>query len=572
MEYLMIKWNITFLLTQSLKQALQISFLFKILANFFNYLAYLAGKSYLILKIKLVEYVKISMHTLLVIWLKLNFKWYVLQIFIALLSLSLSGNTIALSAVTVKTIQGSAPYLTMDGGVTKIISEEGLLGIKLPDGRQYIAPGINAELYPDAIVDNSSGTTPIELSLETNTFASIQTLVPISSYPSIELNRLIREPYNYWFDIDGDRNPSATGNLIVQWKDANNKDITAEISSNPNKVLTACGSATPYQLTITSTYGELSTQYGVPQTTTFNEGSHTYYLTPNTNAGFACYAQPNLNYDNSSYGDESDIDGLNWVQKKGYKVTNINAVSENFPTTGSDGLYFYLLLAGISPEQAIMANGTTVTAESGSGVTLSLTSAQTPSWTGFPDEGGELALKILLKGPNKDSDDTRFTPSVFKLYSDSSHTHLLYSFKIERWYIGGLYIDSYDEAEKFCQNLGGGYRIPGIEDYTNSSLSLSSSSDGEMWTGGIPGRESPYYQRRLSYKSNNGWIGGIFNEWGEVGYGYKNSDWFSGNYFAHQYVMIDNGDGDGLKPSYFGVGSMGRISLGYVNAVACVAP
>lgn len=74
----------------------------------------------------------------------------------------------ALSAFTTESIKGSAPYLTLDDGVSKITSTEELLAIKLPNGT-VITPQN----------DVSSITNPIELPDKTNTYASVQTIVPL---------------------------------------------------------------------------------------------------------------------------------------------------------------------------------------------------------------------------------------------------------------------------------------------------------------------------------------------------------------------------------------------------------
>jgi hypothetical protein len=446
-----------------------------------------------------------------------------------LLGLMVSTKAIALSATTTNIIQGSAPYLSMDGGVTKAMSEEGLIGIKFPDGSVYIAPGANTDLYPDAKVDNSSFNTPIILPSEAKTFADIQTLVPLagnSHYPRIDLNNLISEPYNYWGDADGDGNASATGRLKAKWLDADNKDITAEIKANPNRLLNGCD--VPYQLTMTATNGTLSTEYGVPKTSTFNEISHTYYLGVKADKPSACYAYPNSRFD-SRFSEV--MGGPNWVELAGFKVNDADKPSDNFPTTGTNGLHFFLLLSGITPEQIIAANGATVSAESGHGVTLSL-SADEVNWNEWYNEKDrerwntrpiELrrGLKIKLKGPTIESKDKRFLPSAFKLYADSSHTHLLYSFKIERWYInnplnygenGEVVYNSmtHEQAIQFCQGLGSHYRLPDVNDYTNGDQSWLG------WSGGLPDRETSLYQRRLSFKLGNRWVGGLFNEWGDM--------------------------------------------------------
>ncbi|MWP60956.1 hypothetical protein [Gilliamella sp. Pas-s25] len=478
----------------------------------------------------------------------ISFEKLTKQTSVALLGLMVSTKAIGLSATTSNVIQGSAPYLTMDGGVTKAMSEEGLLGIKFPDGSVYIAPGANTDLYPDARVDNSSLNSPITLPDEARTFADIQTLVPLtgnSHYPRIDLNNLIGDPYNYWGDAEGDGNASATGSLTVAWKNADNKDITAEIKANPNKLLTACD--VPYQLTITATNGHLSTEYGVPQTSTFNNISHTYYLGVKADKPSACYAYPNSQYD-AALGDAffEMVDGPNWVRFAGFKVNNADKPSDNFPTTGANNLHFFLLLSGITPEQIIAANGATVSAESGHGVTLSLSADQVNwnyRWAGT-DANEESAawnarpiairsgLKIKLKGPTLDSIDKRFSPSLFKLYADSSHTKLLYSFKIERWYINNpFYYDenwhmsynamTHEQAIQFCQGLGSNYRLPAVNDYTNTNNSWLG------WNGGLPETDGlGFYQRRLSFKRGNRWIGGLFNEWGRLNsaYPWRNED------------------------------------------------
>ncbi|MCX8684234.1 hypothetical protein J3U09_10920, partial [Gilliamella sp. B2889] len=43
----------------------------------------------------------------------------------------------ALTSKTSNVIQGSAPYLTFDGGRTRVVDVNGLLGITLSDGTKY---------------------------------------------------------------------------------------------------------------------------------------------------------------------------------------------------------------------------------------------------------------------------------------------------------------------------------------------------------------------------------------------------------------------------------------------------
>ncbi|OCG39102.1 hypothetical protein A9G28_10155 [Gilliamella sp. Fer1-1] len=487
-------------------------------------------------KINFIKNVKTDYQSTLSALSKWNINRYTLSISGALLGLMVSTNATALSATTSNVIQGSAPYLSLDNGVTKIMSEDGLLSIKLPDGSLYIAPGENSELYPNAKVDNSSYTNPIALPSEVKTFADIQTFVPLTDnthYPSIELSNLIGEPHNYWGDADGDGNASATGKLKVKWLDADDKDITAEIKANPNRLLNGCD--VPYQLTMTATNGTLSTEYGLPQTSTFNEISHTYYLGNKADIPTSCYALPNTRYDSQ----RAASDGPDWVVNAGFKIHSADKLTENFPTTGTNGIHFFLLLTGITPEQVVAANGTTVHAESGHGVTLSLSAAEVNwnySYTWEDQErwdarpiNPKTGVKIKLNGPTRDSRDKRFSPSVFKIYADSNHTHLLYSFKIERWYINNppssdeygqpVYENmTFEKATMFCQELASGYRITRANDLTNANF--------EGWDGGVMGTESYGYQRRVSFKRGGRWIGGLFSEWGRMASFFKGQ----GNY------------------------------------------
>jgi hypothetical protein len=472
--------------------------------------------------LKLAKYLKFS--------LKCKFLSKSLLFFAPLLLLPYSISLQALSAQTSGVIQGTAPYLTFDDGATKIMSVEGLLGIKLPNS-SYIPPGINSPLYPNAIIDTSSMDNPIEMPNITDTFASIQTMVPIENYPEIPLTKLVNSPYNYGRDDDGDgdNNFNATGNLTIKWQNNSGVDITNQVKNSPNTILNFCDA--PYKLTITATGGILSTSYGIPNSSTFTGNSHSYYINPNKDSSITCYAQPNLFADNLGLGYTfEDFYGPDWFANKGFKVSDVSNTTTNFPTTGSNNLFFYLLLGGITPEQVIAANGNTVYATNGSGVNLLLSKEKTPKWGNISAyTGGVDALKIVLQGPDRYSGNKGFSPSLFKLYSDSNHNKLLYSFKIERWYIaqpgdGG----GYANARSFCQNLGYGYRVPDINDYTNSN--------GNDWFGGIPGRDFNNYQRRVSYRDGSGkWIGGLFNEWGyTLNSHYSGSDWEGVNFWTAQ--------------------------------------
>ncbi|WP_141675087.1 hypothetical protein [Gilliamella sp. Bif1-4] len=479
--------------------------------------------------------------------------------FSPLLLLPYSLSLQALSAQTSSFIQGTAPYLTFDGGANKVKSVEGLLGIKLPNSN-YIPPGINSVLYPNATVDTSSIDNPIEMPNITNTFADIQTIVPVSNYPEVSLTNLVNAPYNYGRDDDGDEGINATGKLTIKWQDSSGKDITEDVKANPNMELDFCNA--PYQLTLSATDGYLSTEYGIPKTTYFNNANHSYYINPNRINAKVCFAQPSL------HAQQGDEQREYWVRKKGFKVQPFNNPTNNFPTTGSNKMFFYLLLAGITPEQIIAVNGSTVQGTEGN-VTLQLSAATTHGWGSISYPERVRALKVELIGPTRSWENKKFLPTEFKLYSDNIGGHLIYNFKIERWFIplpGEA--NGYWNAHNFCNSLGYGYRIPGVEDYTNANR------PDIGWNSGIPGRNINMYRRALSYRDGNHWVGGFFNEWGVMGdasSGYPGTDWDLYDYWAYQTRS---------RNEWYSVGSGGgnintiAISshLYNTNRVACVSP
>lgn len=499
------------------------------------------------------------------------------------------------SASTINFIHGSRPYLTYDGGRTKIDSTEALLGIGLSNGT-----------FINAAEDSSSIFNPIELPNINDTIANIQTIVPLSTagnsnYPVINMSDLLRPPYNYFGDDDGDGyaiengnvTATATGRIRLKWEirdpsvsnlNSSNafKDITSMIKNDPNISFSPCDG--PYRLTISADNGELETLYGEPNRSSFTASSHTYYINPNRAQAKVCYIQPNLVSDNTSqtgyYTNGSLWDNpyfengkYRGYPSKGYKVVNAHnsgnyngswsVTQNNFPTTGSHGLFFYLLLGGITPENVLYANGNLVSAVEGGNVHLSLSVSQTQQWhhtlSGMKPYGMiEPALKVTLIGPRFNSGDKSFRPLTFRLYADSSKSKLLYEFKLMRWYIvqpGVTYGSGYptrwtkyqalsyqSEAKNYCSGLGNGYRLADVNDFTNNNYWDTSDYPwiDIIWGGGIPDRPTNSYLRQISYQDGGRWIGGINNEWGCLSNGYSNarcqgypgSDWDNDSYWS----------------------------------------
>ena len=532
--------------------------------------------------------------------------------------------TYALNITTANAIHGGAPYLTYDGGITKADSTESLLGITLSDGT-VINPSN----------DESSLVTPIELPNQGDTYASIQTIVPLpqsgnSNYPKVKMTDLLKAPYNYFGDDDGDGYDDVTGEVIatasgdigVKWENINGIDVTDTVKNNAHSKFIECDS--PYKLTITASNGELNTLYGAPNKSSFMGGSHSYYINPKVEP-HVCYAQPSPLFDDGSqlYAGNMDLlDGPGWdsstidwdyrgYPSKGFKINGArnsgnydgesSIYKNNFPSTGSNGLYFYLLLAGISPEAVITANGSNISAVEGGNVSLSLSTGIT-LWDhrsgvlddfstmfpylsplyGVPQKG----LKITLNGPRATSNDKSFSPSTFRLYADSGKSKILYEFKLMRWYIPTdiVYQNVITEenvpmyqakGQEECRRLGKGYRLTEMYDLTYDVYWEMKATFGPIVGSAL---------RQLSYRKDGEWVSGIINEWGCLYNNsrsrcrnYPDSDWLHSNYLIATTVIkeVKSWKEKRKVPSWNVLAEGGEAeSLGSLTPyyIACVSP
>ena len=233
---------------------------------------------------------------------------------------SISFSNYALTTKTTNIIYGSAPYLTFDGGRTRVTNTEALLWISLSDGRKFTP------------TTNNSSYNPIVLPVAGQSFNDIGMLVPTNT-DSIALSSLIGTPYNYWGDDDGDGQGidgvTATGSLNLSIYDKDNNPVAR------NEVLNICKA--PYKLMLSNDGGTLKTRYGVPNESRFTAGRVTYYIKPKETQ--ICFASPNR----MGHG-FNDI----WEFGKGFLPQSFTPSSYglNFPTTGANNLYFDLLIAG----------------------------------------------------------------------------------------------------------------------------------------------------------------------------------------------------------------------------------
>ncbi|MCX8595524.1 hypothetical protein [Gilliamella sp. B3367] len=386
--------------------------------------------------------------------------------------LPFSGHALT-SQTTANQIQGSAPYLTFDGGRTRAVDANGLLGIMLSNGANYTPS------------NNSSSATPIVLPVEGQSFADIRMFVPTDT-TSVALSSLIGPPNNYWGDDDGDADVTATGSLSLSIVDKNNQSVSR------NSVLTICNA--PYKVTLSSTDGTLSTRYGFPNHSTFSASSETYYVNPKAES-VVCFARPSLTNGTGYLAGPASM----WDPYKGFipQSTGPSSYGRNFPTTGLNGLYFDLLIGGVSQPLSwspVSHGGITATMSNSTATSVRVTLT------------GPYATPSQISSANPGPLSTISLPQTFELVGrDSNGTPVVkYGFTLKQWFVHrGSKEDTPSNTLSWCNSLG--YRLVKVSDLTNASC-----PNNDSWcqgsVGATPSSPDNYYMRHIG--------SGFFTEWG----------------------------------------------------------
>ena len=402
---------------------------------------------------------------------------------------SISFTNYALTTTTTNIIYGSAPYLTFDGGRTRVITNseasEALLRISLSDGRTF-TPTTN-----DSSLDN-----PIELPVAGQSFNDIGMLIPTDTN-SIALSSVIGPPNNYWGDDDGDgqgvSGVTATGSLNLVIQDKFNHRVVAR-----NEVLTICGA--PYKLNLSNTYGTLTTRYGVPNESRFNPGYAAYYINPKETTPKICYAEP-------SYPPGEGTSNTVWERFRGFLPQSVTPSSYglNFPTTGANNLYFDLRIGGVSQalSWAPVSHG---------GITATMTDSPGHHYNNY------YSVRVTLTGPfatysqcqsnNPGRIDRPSLPQVFELVGrDSSGNAVVkYGFELKQWFVGCNF-STVSIASSWCNSFG--YRRPKVSDLTNATCQgEGSNADCQGAVGATPSSPDNRVRRHIG--------AGFFTEWGSM--------------------------------------------------------
>ncbi|OTQ55605.1 hypothetical protein [Gilliamella apis] len=434
---------------------------------------------------------------------------------------SISFSNYALTTKTTNIIYGSAPYLTFDGGRTRVTNTEALLGISLSDGRTF-TPTTN----------NSSYRNPIVLPVDGQSFNDIGMLVPRNT-DSIALSSLIGAPYNYWGDDDGDgqgvNGITATGSLNLSIVNNWGQSVAR------NQVLDSCDDKAPYRLTLSNTNGTLTTRYGIPNESRFEPRTATYYINPKKTTPKICFARPDLE---NVGGISADV----WKLDYGFLPQSVTPSSYglNFPTTGAHNLFFDLWIGGVSQalSWAPVSHG---------GITATMT--DTPNHITF-----YYSVRVTLTGPavtdpnqweseNPDRIDRPSLPQVFELVGrDSSGNAVVkYGFELKQWFVnrGNAWVN-YSSVESWCNKIGG-YRLPNVKDLTNASC-RAYRGNSEVTCNGLveatPTASGSDARRHIG--------AGFFTEWGYMckyrGANFPCSDRIPGGGFTFNYWTQDRVD------------------------------
>ena len=425
--------------------------------------------------------------------------------------LPFSGHALT-SQTTANQIQGTPPYLTFDGGRTRAVDTNGLLGITLSDGAHY-TPSTNL-----------SSTTPISLPVEGQSFADIRMFVPTDTN-SVDLSTLIGPPNNYWGDDDGDSGVTATGSLSLSIVDKNNRPVSRDT------VLTTCTDSAPYRIKLSSTNGTLSTRYGFPNRSTFRESNVTYYVNPKAGTPVCVrFARPST----YRYFSEQNGPASMWDPANGFipQSTDPSSYGQNFPTTGGNGLYFDLIITGSNQPLSwspVSLGGITVTMSNSTATSVRVTltgpyATISQHWSNNP---GPISKPTLPQTFELVGRDTNGTPVV------------KYGFTLKQWFVNrGSKLDTYSNHLSWCNSLG--YRLPKVKDLTNASCrGQNSGSHCQGLVGATPSSSGNHYMRHIG--------SGFFTEWGNM------SDYSGVGFNGNWYQASDtSGSSQFIVSTYYG--------------------
>ncbi|MWN32959.1 MULTISPECIES: hypothetical protein, partial [unclassified Gilliamella] len=344
----------------------------------------------------------------------------------------------------------------------------------------------------------------------------------------------------------------------------------------------------PYKVTLTSTGGTLSTQYGVPRSSSFSGATVDYYINPN-NLSASCYfvqsVRPNLvyggttgidPYDDPHFAGPSNI----WNPSKGFltQSTSPSSYDRNFPTTGADGLYFDLDIGGIDASQLSW----TVNTSGSISATVSWTRPRSGTFTDpfggtvqadkWITDKSKYVARVTLHGPRASRSQISSSrpsslaspslPQTFELVGrDRSGNEVRYGFVLKQWFVNrGNKTATPPNQTAWCNSLG--YRMVRIRDLTNAKCGVDNRFPCvNSIDGAAPSSSGDRYQRNIG--------AGFFTEWGSMPY-YADAGFVNDN-FSSYWTSDARGSGNEFDVhSYEGL--VGSASARDSRYGLCTAP
>ncbi|MCO6554936.1 MAG: hypothetical protein J6572_07995, partial [Gilliamella sp.] len=337
---------------------------------------------------------------------------------------------------------------------------------------------------------------------------------------------------------------------------------------NRSDTLSLCNA--PYKVTLDSSEGTLETRYGMPNSSTFSGGTAEYYITPPSQP-VICSVRPNLlvggtsglAWDDPRYAGPANI----WNPVKGFLVqsTNPSSYGLNFPTTGSDGLYFDLDIVGVDASQLSW----TVNTSGSITATVSWTKPRTgtftdPLWGSIVQydswirDKSKNVTRVTLNGPRASSSQISSSnpgqitvptlPQTFELVGrDSSGNEVRYGFVLRQWFVNrGVQLKAYSDQLAWCRSLG--YRLSKVRDLTNSNYNNLGATPSSGWN---------RYQRNIG--------AGFFTEWGYM-------DRYTDAGFVSNDFWTSDATGSSQFLVYSSSGFVNSLSAGNSRSGVCTAP
>ncbi|MWP62226.1 hypothetical protein [Gilliamella sp. Pas-s25] len=244
-----------------------------------------------------------------------------------------------------------------------------------------------------------------------------------------------------------------------------------------------------------------------------------------------------------------------WDPDYGFLLQSTNPASYalNFPTTGANALYFYIVVEG---EGEVVQLWEPVTHEG-------IKAAVRP-WIQCGSEECHTEYRVTLTGPEAGNQWLNpypgpiakpNLPQTFELVGkDSEGSEILkYGFTLQKWFVArGQSLTILPEQQSWCNSIG--YRLPQVRDLTNARA-------GRF--GATPSSSGNHYQRRIG--------SGLFTEWSPMNRYDRARLYYS--YWTSDGMPVPDGSyqhGDLIVASYDG--GVGVDIVRGIHYAMCVTP